>query len=146
MPATRDECEKFSQIAYALVLEPGAQTYEVKSPLVPWPISFWEIHQAIVELAVAGVPKAITATFDLSEFGDGEVGEGLGESWRLFYHPKLVAKHWGIFQAHIEDLGAVRSESNDAELLDLKARYTTAFKHNPKALKSILYQLEHGER
>ena len=146
IPANRGQFEAFSLIATELVSAPDAETYEVTNPSVPWPISFWQIHQTIVDLAISGVPKAIKATFGLSGFGDGEVGEGLDESWRLFYHPKLVAAHWSLFEPHIEDLGAVRSESTEAEIQVLKAKYSSAFKHDLKALKAIHYQLEHGER
>lgn len=146
IPANRNQFESFSQIAYKLVLAPGAETYEVKNPSVPWPISFWQIYQSIFDLAVEGKPKAIKAIFGLSGFGDGEVGEVLGESWRLFYHPCLVAAHWSLFESHIDGLGAVRSESNEAEIQELKSKYMKAFANNQNALKAILWQLEHGVR
>ena len=147
LPQNQEQYEKYSRIASTLNLTPWADSGEVRNSSVPWPICFWEIQQQIVELAVAGEPKAITAVFGLSKFGDGEVGEGLGEdSFRLFLHPTLVASHWVLFEPHVDDIGAVKSELDSTEVIALRNQYVLAFKENPKGLEAILYAFEHSQR
>ena len=147
LPMSQDQFERYSRISSKLNLAPWAETGEVQNPSVLWPINFWDIQKQVVELAVAGEPKAISAIFGLSKFGDGEVGEGLGEdSFRLFLHPDLVASHWVLFEPHVDDIGAVKSELDDAGIIALRNRYILAFKENPQRLKVILYAFEHSQR
>ncbi|GLH71497.1 hypothetical protein GETHPA_30310 [Geothrix rubra] len=147
LPKSQGQFEKYSRIASTLNLAPWAETGEIQIPSVPFSINFWDIQKQIVELAVAGEPEAITAIFGLSKFGDGAVGEGLSEdSFHLFLHPDLVASHWILFEPHVDDIGAVKSELDDAGIISLRNQYILAFKDNPKGLKVILYAFEHSQR
>lgn len=147
LPGNRDQFERYARIAATLDLTPEGDSGEARHPSVPWPIQFWDIQKQVVELAIAGEPKAISAVFGVSTFGDGAVGEGLGEdAFHLFLHPNLVASHWVLFEPHVDDIGAVKSELDEGGILALRNQYQLAFKDNPKGLEVILQAFEHSQR
>ncbi len=147
LPKNEKQYIAYVSIPSKLVVDEGAETYEVSLKGVPWPISFWEIHTAACTMARQGNRTCIRSVLALSSFGDGEIGEGMGEdARRLFDAPATVAKHWDLFQPHIDSLSCMRDDFSPAQVEIIKQGYIVAFSKDQATLKRILELIEKGER
>jgi hypothetical protein len=147
LPQNEKQYAAYVSIPSNLVIDQGAETYEVSMKSVPWPISFWEIHSVACKLARQGNRTCIRSVLALSGYGDGEIGEGMGEdASRLFDTPATVAKHWDLFQSHMDSLSVLREEFSAGQVEKIKQGYVSAFSHDQATLNRILELIEKGER
>jgi len=147
LPKGEKQYIAYVSIPSNLVVDEGSETYEVSMKGVPWPISFWEIHTAACKMAREGNRTCIRSVLALSRFGDGEIGEGMGEdASRLFGTPATVAKHWDLFQTHIDLLPGMSDDFSPAQVEKIKQGYIVAFSTDQATLNRILELIEKGKR
>lgn len=142
-PVKPVEVDAFLRIYSELPYDPAAEGNRVSHPSVKWPISFWDIEQAMLACVRTGHPDAVRRFMGLAGRGDGEVGEGLGSDiMDLFVlYPNLIVNHWPVFSQHLGFFDEWEAWYDEDQIRNARKTYKSLLKPSDARYSLILNRI-----